>query len=250
MEFILKKRVMELGLVLLFLILVTGVIWWTDADKTLALLVRGEHKINPIGRDFWPAGEAFPWAVLYRWAALPVTIMGGVALIVLLAGFFRSAYAGWRIQVLYILLFLALGPGLVVNFVLKDHLGRARPREVIEYGGSLPFTQIWQHGAAGGNSSFPSGHAAIAFSLIAPWFIYRERRKKVAWIFLSSGLSYGSLIGLTRILQGGHFLSDVMWSGGIVYLVGGSLALVMRIDSNTSINGQPFCCADLPRRMG
>ena len=31
------------------------------------------------------------------------------------------------------------------------------------------------------------------------------------------GLLFGSLMGLSRIVQGGHYLSDVIWSLAIVY---------------------------------
>ena len=228
-----KRRIVELCLVLTGLVLVTGVIWWTDADRALALIVRGPHKINPIGHDFWPTGSARGWVFLYQLAPWPAVFMGLGALVLLLAGFFRNRLAGYRTKSLYILLFLALGPGLVVNTLLKDNLGRARPREVIEYGGSQQFTQVWQPGTAGKNSSFPSGHAAIAFALMAPWFVLRDSRKKTALFFLLLGFSFGSLIGLTRILQGAHFLSDVVWSAGLLYLSGGLLALFFSFDENS-----------------
>jgi membrane-associated PAP2 superfamily phosphatase len=36
--------------------------------------------------------------------------------------------------------------------------------------------------------------------------------------FVALGLGYGSLVGLARMLQGAHFLSDVLWALGFVYL--------------------------------
>ncbi len=244
----LKRRIVELCLVLTGLVLVTGVIWWTDADRALALIVRGPHKINPLGHDFWPTGSSWGWVFLYKLAPWPAVFMGLGALVVLLAGFFRNRLAGYRTKSLYILLFLALGPGLVVNTLLKDNLGRARPREVIEYGGSQQFTQVWQPGTAGKNSSFPSGHAAIAFALMAPWFVLRDSRKKTALFFLLFGFSFGSLISLTRILQGAHFLSDVVWSAGLLYLSGGLLALFFSFDgkshhSATHADGCSMSCS-------
>jgi membrane-associated PAP2 superfamily phosphatase len=35
---------------------------------------------------------------------------------------------------------------------------------------------------------------------------------------LWGGLVYGCIMGMARIIQGGHFLSDVLWSAGFVYL--------------------------------
>jgi len=39
-------------------------------------------------------------------------------------------------RVLYVVLVLAIGCGFIVNFGLKDHFHRARPRDVVEFGGT------------------------------------------------------------------------------------------------------------------
>jgi membrane-associated PAP2 superfamily phosphatase len=33
---------------------------------------------------------------------------------------------------------------------------------------------------------------------------------------LGGALAYGSLLGVARVIQGGHFLSDVLWSGSLM----------------------------------
>src|SRR6478672_12010674 len=38
---------------------------------------------------------------------------------------------------------LVLGPGLLVNGVLKEHWARPRPGAVVEFGGTLPFMPWW-----------------------------------------------------------------------------------------------------------
>ncbi|OYW24720.1 MAG: hypothetical protein B7Z55_01380, partial [Planctomycetales bacterium 12-60-4] len=67
------------------------------------------------------------------------------------------------------------------------------------------------------NSSFPSGHAAVAFYLMAPAFIVHGRRPRLAKGLLLFGLLFGACMSATRVVQGGHFASDVIWSAGIVY---------------------------------
>jgi len=226
-EYVLKKRLIELAFVAGFLLLASIVFWLIDADHSVASAVLGPEKISPLGIKFWPAGSGPPWNILYTLAPFPAFVLAVTALILLVSGFFIRKVASCRRKAVFVLLLLALGPGLVVNVLLKDQLGRARPREVIEFGGKHEFTQFWRLGSASANSSFPSGHAAIAFFMIAPWFVLRDNKRAIATGFLIFGLSFGLLVGIARILQGAHFVSDVAWAGGLIYLIGGGLALVM-----------------------
>ena len=42
--------------------------------------------------------------------------------------------------IVYITLSLAIGPGLISNTVLKDNMGRARPNQTVQFGGTRTFT--------------------------------------------------------------------------------------------------------------
>jgi membrane-associated PAP2 superfamily phosphatase len=217
------KTVLRIGIPAAILLAVTLIIWGLDADIRLARLVYGEN--GP-----WPGIDRFPWDFLYRYAPYPAFIMAGISLVMLVGGFFVVSLKKFRIQSLFFILLLLLGPGLVVNTILKDNVGRARPRELVEFGGSHRFSQVWQPGDTGRNSSFPSGHAAVAFYLMAPWFILRGKKRIPAVSVLVSGLAFGSLVGATRILQGAHFLSDVVWAGGLVYITGEVVVLLLKIE--------------------
>lgn len=175
----------------------------------------------------WPGRLHEPWKLLYHLAPVPAFVLAGGALVALAGSYFRRRWRRFRRQAIFILLLLALGPGLIVNVILKDHLGRPRPQEIIEFGGQHDFVQFWQPGADAKNSSFPSGHAAIAFFTMAPWFVYRREKPTLARAFLIGGLGFGCLIGLTRILQGAHFISDILWAGGLVYLFGELLSWLL-----------------------
>jgi lipid A 4'-phosphatase len=231
----LQKRLSELAAVILFLLLASTAITLFDADRLLVSLVPRDLVIAAAQSDCsraWPGGNVFPWNMFYKWAAAPAVLLGAAALAVLLAGIRLRKYASWRKEAVFILLLLALGPGLLINVLFKEEFGRARPREIVEFGGSQQFTPFWRPGNAGTNSSFPSGHAAIAFSVLAPWFVLREKQRRTAVLFLLLGLLFGTCVGIARILQGAHFLSDILWAGGLVYLVGALLALLMRIDNS------------------
>ncbi len=116
---------------------------------------------------------------------------------------------------LYLVLALAIGPGLLVNTILKDHWGRARPSQIVEFGGDKQFTPVLVPSRqCERNCSFSSGHAALGFSLVAFAFLPAERRRRR--LAIACAVAAGSLLGLARIVQGGHFLSDVVLSGLLV----------------------------------
>ena len=64
-------------------------------------------------------------------------------------------------KVVYLFLVLIVGAGLIVNVILKDNFGRARPRDIVEFGGSEQFTPAFVvSSACDRNCSFSSGDSA------------------------------------------------------------------------------------------
>lgn len=133
-----------------------------------------------------------------------------------------SLWHRWRVGRLdmragaFLLLSLALGPGLLVNAVLKDHWGRARPAQVTEFGGQQRFTPaLIPADQCVRNCSFPAGHPAMGFYLVSFAFLVRDPgRRRMAE---GAAIAAGTLVGAARMAQGGHFLSDVVFSGLLVY---------------------------------
>jgi len=159
----------------------------------------------------------------------PLTIGLGVALVAVLAwtGWSKRTVLGlsWRSSA-YLLAVLAIGPGLLVNTVLKDHWGRARPSHTIEFGGKKTFTPaLTISDQCDRNCSFVGGHAAMAFSPMALAFVLRTRRQR-RWA-LAAGIGTGAIVSLVRIIEGGHFLSDVLFAGLLVYGVAWGLASIL-----------------------
>jgi lipid A 4'-phosphatase len=117
-----------------------------------------------------------------------------------------------RRRLWFLLLVLALGPGLLVNEVFKAESGRARPVQVEQYGGAREFTPVFTPAEqCERNCSFVSGHAAMGFFFIALAWVLRDRR----WLWF--GILLGALVGLGRMVEGKHFLSDVIFSYWVVY---------------------------------
>ncbi len=154
--------------------------------------------------DHWPLARELPWSVLYRLAPWLTAAL-------VLAGLAALAHGGWRRYGVFLLLSVAIGPGLLVNTVFKDHWQRPRPRDVVEFGGPLHYRPAPLPGGEGG-ASFPCGHCSVGFLFAAGWWMWRRRRPGLAWGSLALGLAAGFALGLGRMAAGGHFLSDVIWS--------------------------------------
>ena len=93
--------------------------------------------------------------------------------------------------------------------------------------GSYEFVEVWDKGDPDRGQSFPSGHASTGFYFFALYFVMRNRSRRAAWLWLAFALAFGSLMGLARMIQGKHFLSDVAWSAGFVYLTAAGLYYAM-----------------------
>jgi lipid A 4'-phosphatase len=127
----------------------------------------------------------------------------------------RAFFFRQRRAALYLLLVMIIGPGLLVNTLFKDQWGRARPSQIEEFGGTKQFTRAAiPADQCTKNCSFVSGHASVGFFFLAFAFVWP--RRQVLWLVVGTSLGLG--IGLVRILQGGHFFSDVIFCGIVVYL--------------------------------
>lgn len=165
----------------------------------------------------WWGVDRQPWEFLYRYGSFPGIAAGAVSLVLLVASLFARALRRHRRTCLFLVLVLAIGPGLIVNGIGKDHWGRPRPRDLIEFGGTQPFVPVGLPVRLGGHA-FPSGHASIGFYWLSLYILWRGRRPRAARVGLAVGLAAGALMGFERVAVGAHFLSDVIWAGGIVYL--------------------------------
>jgi lipid A 4'-phosphatase len=184
------------------------------------------------GIDLWMSGLFFRpdsgfylkdswWAVAIYDSIPVIAITVGVgSLVALVANLIRKRQVGPLSNrfLLFMLAALAVGPGLVVNAGFKDNWGRARPRDVTEFAGARHFTPALQPtDQCERNCSFVAGHPSVVFWLAALGFGAAARRRRNR-IFVTAAV-LGLVAGFGRIVQGGHFLSDVVFSGLAVFAV-------------------------------
>ena len=166
---------------------------------------------DPGGGNPWPLAHRLPWSALYR--AAPYLTAG-----LLVAGLGALGFGltlrreAWLRNGVFLLLSVLIGPGLIANFVFKDHWGRPRPRDLVEFGGPSAYVAPLVPSHEGG-ASFPCGHCSVGFLYAAGWWIWRRTRPRWAQASLALGLTAGFALGLGRMAAGGHFLSDAVWAG-------------------------------------
>ncbi len=166
-------------------------------------------------------------AVLRKLEPLLTTLAIAPAVAVLLVKLFwpkRATIMPAR-AALFLIVSLLLGPGLLVNTVLKDHWARPRPGMVTDFGGDMNFRPWWDpRGACTDNCSFVSGETSSAVWLAAPALLV-----PLPWRYAAfAGVAvYAVGIGAMRLLLGGHFLSDVLFAaiftGLVIWTVHGRL---------------------------
>lgn len=180
--------------------------------------------------------------LLYMSAPLVFVIVGLFAVISSVKVYLttKSFHSKYYKKYIYVVLVAVLGPGFIVHNVMKDTFNRARPFQVKEFGGIAEFTPafvISNHCTK--NCSFVSGHATAGFVLFAFAFLLKGTRRY--WMFALS-TCLGLLYGLGRIMQGKHFLSDVIISGIIVFIVAYVLDKIIKPleDKKSSITLKKF----------
>ncbi|MEP9350968.1 phosphatase PAP2 family protein [Xanthobacter sp. KR7-225] len=179
-----------------------------------------------ISERFWDVGRrAFtlagaPWArsarTLANWIPWLFAAPAFVAIVLKLLFPWGRMFMSARAAV-FLAATMALGPGLVVNGILKEEWGRPRPVHVEAFGGKDAY-QPWfrTDGTCPGNCSFVSGEGALGFWLTAPASLVPGAAGAAAMV---AAVAFAATAGGLRIAFGGHFFTDVVFSGVIVVLI-------------------------------
>ena len=127
-------------------------------------------------------------------------------------------------QYWFLALSFSIGPGLIANTLLKNNWGRARPRDITQFGGTLDFAPpVLLSDQCLRNCSFVSGDASLAFTFLAVALILPKRRI----LSISAALLFGIIVSATRLIQGAHFFSDVLFAGLFMILTVISLHMII-----------------------
>lgn len=159
---------------------------------------------------------------MFDYGIFPAWIVFILSAVGLVASYTSLKWKSLRNPSLVFLLTFIIGAGLFTHLLLKDHWGRPRPKQVIEFGGSQAFRPFYSPNffhQPEPSKSFPCGHCSMGFVFFAVALVGMRLKNKwltsAGWII---AIGLGGLLGVTRIMQGGHFFSDVLMSGLILWL--------------------------------
>lgn len=104
----------------------------------------------------------------------------------------------------------------IIIYLIKFVWGRVRYEDVLLGTGNFSswFIPNW---FSYGNS-FPSGHAFMGWILIPMFLLFLEKDKVARYVTLFLTIIFAIFVSYERIVIGAHYLSDVVFSAGIVLL--------------------------------
>ncbi len=111
--------------------------------------------------------------------------------------------------------------------LLKRYSDSSCPWDFAEFGGLTPtFVSHWEFKQKDGGPGhcFPSGHASIAYSFLAGWFVLWPRNHSRARLWILGVMLIGVFLGLVQIVRGAHFVSHVMWAAILCWFFSGASA--------------------------
>jgi membrane-associated PAP2 superfamily phosphatase len=184
---------------------------FTDLDLWLSDIFYDQRAHGFPLRNAWPLT-----VVLHEWAKYLVVLVGLAALTGFIASFSVPALRAHRRALLFMFLSMTLSAAAVSS--LRHVSNQHCPSDLSIYGGYAPYRHLLDPmtpDVKPGECS-PSRHAAGGFGLMALYFAWGWQRPR---LILTTGLAYGFVLGVGRLLQGAVFFSYILWAAIAVWLV-------------------------------
>ena len=129
----------------------------------------------------------------------------------------KKLYFGYNFKikdVVFLWVTAIFNSSIIINIIFKDFWGRARPGDILQLGGKEFFTP-WHEisSACDSNCSFVSGDASVGFALVVLYFLTKNQ------IYFWLSLIFGTLLGVVRVMEGAHFVSDVIMASTIMFFI-------------------------------
>jgi membrane-associated PAP2 superfamily phosphatase len=178
------------------------------------------------GGDAWLADqfyrlEGHHWALQNAWITSHLVHKGGkwastfgalLAIVLCFHAWRQPRAAAWRWPLLYLVLAVALGTGMVS--LLKSITHMDCPWDLARYGGTRGYVGLFATRPQGmpRGACFPAGHSSAGFAWVSLYFFALMVRPAWRWGGLAVGMVAGAVFGLSQQLRGAHFLSHDLWT--------------------------------------
>jgi undecaprenyl-diphosphatase len=141
-------------------------------------------------------------------AFIDITALGGPTVLVMMTVAIVGFLLWDRRYNAMLLVLMATGGGVILAYLLKEAVGRARPEGL--------------HLNVVATSSFPSGHSmlsAIVYPTLGTLLARVVPRKRLKIYFMLVALTLSGLIGVSRVYLGVHYPTDVLagWAAGLAW---------------------------------
>lgn len=167
------------------------------------------------GESDWFDTHVMQWAAKldlpkgWNEAIRDVTALGGVAVLSLVTGavaIYLLVSRRWHAAIL--LLINTVG-AVIASSLMKNFFDRDRPH-------------FAEHASYTYTSSFPSGHSMLSTTMYLTLAVLLARLEKSKWLrvyFICTALFLAFLVGVSRVLLGVHWPTDVLagWSAGVLW---------------------------------
>lgn len=192
--------------------------------------------------DGWPwhRNEVFT-TIFYRLPKLVPAIVATVLLVrlaVVLAQGRRILEEEASRRALYVV--IAMGACAATVWWLKSTTDVACPWSVEPFGGALPMTDPAFGLTDVPGRCWPSGHAGTGFVFIAFYFALKDVRPRAAAGALLFAVAFGLLCGAVRVMEGAHFVSHVLVTGIVDWLICAALHALILEDRSSPAFAKPL----------
>ena len=210
----LRFYALHAGLPALVAIGVLGVFETTNLDVRIEDLF-----YDPVAQQFPLRIHSLFETVFHDFGRVTVILLGVALLGAVLWSFRRPSLRRWRRGFLYAALCLAAGPVLVAQ--IKHRSVIHCPDDLERYGGDQPYVRLFDPVPAGVEPGhcWPGGHSSGGFAMMSLYFVFRRARPRLALAWLAGGFLYGFGLGMSRVVQGAHFVSHNLWAALLCWTV-------------------------------
>ena len=202
------------GIPALVALVVLGLFESTNLDLRIENLF-----YDPVARRFPMQVHSLFETVFHDFGRATVILLGVVLVGLFAWSWRRPALARWRRGFLYAALCLAAGPVAVAQ--IKRETVIHCPRTLEMYGGHQPYVRLFDPVPPGVEPGhcWPGAHASGGFAMMALYFVFRRSHPKLALAWLGGGFLYGFALGMSRVVQGAHFVSHNLWAALLCWTI-------------------------------